>query len=489
MRANILQIASMFLLPCATMIGGTILIPGNIVVAVEGNGVRGAASGPYTLAQAVPISLFQYQTNGTSSATYLNSIALPQTASGANYAISAEYGSGSEGTLQLSGNGQYVAIVGYGVGAASFNANPGSYSSDSTNTQMGQSGSIQGQGYNAVPRVVALVDGSGNVNTSTGVYGVFNTNNPRSAYTADGKTIYLSGQGAGGSNTGGVFVTQAGGNSAVSITGNDAGNGTSQDTRTVQIYNNTLYVSSDSKSGATNRDFIGTLGTPGTPPTSLANSSNGPTILPGFGSSTGKLTVTAGNTNGINTVGTVVNLSPENFFFANPSTLYVADSGLPKNTSGTSGLGDGGLQKWTNSNPDGSGTWTLVYTISAGLNLVPNTQADDPLANDTTGLYGLTGMVVGGQVGLFATSEPISGLDQTYLFGVTDSLSATTNAGEAFAQLAAAPGDSSFKGVSFAPTVNAAPEPGSYWLLGMGLCSTLAWRTRRYVRQRLAERI
>ena len=39
----------------------------------------------------------------------------------------------------------------------------------------------------------------------------------------------------------------------------------------------------------------------------------------------------------------------------------------------------------------------------------------------TTGLIGLTGKVVGGQVQLFATNATINDLDQTFLYGVTDS--------------------------------------------------------------------
>jgi hypothetical protein len=457
----------------SALAGAGPLVPGNLIVLVEGNGVMGALSGSFTDNQAAPITLFQYQLSGTSSASYVSSLVLPQTGSGANVAISGEYGSSSEGTLQLSGNGQYLTLAGYGVNAAAFNANPGSFSPDSTNTALGQSGSIQGQGYTAVPRVVALVDGSGNVNTTTAVFGVFNTNNPRSAYTANGTAIYISGQGAGGDNTGGVFLTSLGGSSATSITGADAGSGNSQDTRQVQIVNGQLYVSSDSKSGSTNRDYIGTLGSAGSPPTSVANGGNGPTMLSGFGNTggTGKETVTATNGNGINTVGSVINLSPENYFFASPSVLYVADSGDPKNTSGNSGLGDGGLQKWVNSRADGSGTWTLEYTISGGLGLVANTSSDG-----TTGLYGLTGMVIGGVVELYATNFTLGDLDPTFLYGVSDVLSATSPAqGEMFTELAAAPADSNFKGVAFAPI----PEPASYALIGVGMIALAALRRRR----------
>jgi hypothetical protein len=77
--------------------------------------------------------------------------------------------------------------------------------------------------------------------------------------------------------------------------------------------------------------------------------------------------------NGVNAVGEQVNLSPENYFFANASTLYVADSGDGKQTSASSKLGDGSLQKWVNRKADGTGTWSLEYTLSGGLGLVANT--------------------------------------------------------------------------------------------------------------------
>jgi hypothetical protein len=462
------RLAMALALCAAPAVAGPFFLPGNLVVSVSGNGVAGAASGLYTDNQASPLTLFQYQANGTASATYVNSLVLPQNVSG-------EYGSSSEGTLQLSGNGQYVTVMGYGVNAGVFNSNPAAYSLNSANTALAQSGSLTGQSYTPVPRVAVLIDANGNVDTTTALFNVFNGNNGRSAYTADGSAIYVSGQGTSGDNTGGVFLAQRGSASATSITGTDAGSGASQDTRTVQIVNGTLYVSSDSKSGATNRDYIGTLGTAGTPPVSIANGGSGPAMLSGFGNAggTGKLTVSAGNTNGVNVVGSQVNLSPENYFFANASTLYMTDSGSPKNDStgtGNNARGEGGLQKWVNSKADGSGVWTLQYTLSSGLGLVANTSA-----SGTTGLYGLTGEVIGGQVELFANNFTILDLDQTYLYGITDTLSATTAGNEVFAQLAAAPVDSNFKGVSLAPTV---PEPAAFVLAGLGLTALLVTRRR-----------
>jgi hypothetical protein len=443
---------------------------GNLVVSVEGNGVYGATGvTTYGDNQAAPLTLFQYAPTGTSSVSYVNSLVLPQTQSGSNLPVSGEYGSSSEGTLQLSGNGQFLTIGGYGVNAATYNAGTTTALAQSTNT--------------SVPRVAVTIDANGNVNSSTGLTNVFNQNNIRSVYSTDGTSFYVSGQGLGGSldNTGGVFYATLGSSTATSITGNDEGSGLSQDTRDVQIYNNTLYVSADSKSGSINRDYIGTLGAAGTPPTTVANNNNGPAMLTGFGNTggTGKITLNAQNENGVNGTTGQVNLSPEGYFFASPSVLYVADSGSPKNdstvSSGTS-LGDGGLQKWVNSKPDGTGTWSLEYTISSGLNLVANTSTYVPNTNQTTGLYGLTGEVVGNNVYLYATSYTLSDLDNSFLFGITDSLSATTKGTEAFTVLDTAPSDSNFRGVALAPQT---PEPATFAMIGMGLLGVFAIRRRK----------
>jgi len=451
-----------------------LFVPGNLVVSVEGNGVQGASSGPYTDNQAAPLALFQFAHTGTSSATYVNALVLPQTASGANRPVSGEYGSSSEAQLSRSSDGRYLTVMGYGVNAAAFNANPAAYGTAVNDpakpTALGQSGSLTGQSYVAVPRVAALVDANGNVDSSTALFNVFNGNNPRSAATVDGKTIYVSGQGIGGDTTGGVWVAQRGAAAATAVTGLDtSGKTAAQDTRIVQVVNGQLFVSVDSKQGSgANRDFIGTLGAPGGLPAGLANDGNGPAQLDGFGNSggTGKIALTAATSNGVNAAGQTVNLSPEGFFFANAATLYVADSGSPKNKSAASGLGAGGLQKWVNAAADGSGAWSLAYTLSDGLGLVANTAA-----HGTTGLLGLAGKVVGDEVELYATNYTVGDMDPTFLYGITDVVQALTKPSAQFVQLAAAPVDSNFKGVAFAPEDAPAdvPEPASLMLLMSGL--------------------
>ncbi len=493
------------------------LTPGNLVVVVEGCGVYGGACtsvangngsgvgnssvGGYGDNEAAPLTLFQYAPTGAASATYVNSLVLPQTPSGANLPVSGEYGSSSEGGLQLDGTGRYLTLMGYGIDAPTFDAAyhpanpPGNYATGSSVTDpygaapsgaLAQSGSLKGQYYTPIPRVIALIDPYGNINSSTAIYNIFNNNNPRSVYTADGLTsAYVSGQGTGCDSTGGVFyigslfaVTTA----PTAITGNDAAGGNNgcpnvssnqtlaQDTRVVQVYNGTLYISVDSTEGKSfNRSFIGTLGTaPVTglyvPPAS-APYATGPTMLTGFGNSggTGRVKLNTAETNGINANNQYINLSPENYFFASPTVLYVTDSGTPKNTSAEneapsaySTCGAGGLQKWVNV----GGTWTWEYTLYKGLNLVKNANSDSTFTCSTntsgaTGLIGLAGKVVSGVAYLYVTNFNISDLDHTYLYGITDTVATTSNPGTTFTQLAAAPPDSNFKGVSFAPSLPA----------------------------------
>jgi Divergent InlB B-repeat domain len=456
----------------------TFFTAGNLVVTVEGCGVHGgtcssvpngtgtgagnSSVGGYGDNQGAPLTLFQYAPAGTSSVAFVNSLVLPQSASGANFAISGEYGSSSEGSVQLSGLGQYLTIMGYGINAATFDANPPKYGAAPSNA-LAQSGSLTGQSYTPVPRVLMLIDANGNVNSSTAIFNIFNTNNPRSAFTLTGSTAYVSGQGSGSDATGGVFYIPAVGattTAPTAITGLDTSSKTiAQDTRIVKILNNTLYISVDSKEGSgNNRSFIGTLGSP--PATSLYNSGGGPTMLTGYGNTggTGKITIN-GNGNNLNASATI-NLSAENYFFASSSVLYVADSGAPKNDSngdnnsaGTANIGDGGLQKWINTKSDGTGTWNLAYTLWNGLNLVNNGGT-----TGTSGLLGLAGTVSGNNVYLYATNYTLNDLDYTYLYGITDNITFTTAtqaAGESFTLLDTAPSDSNFKGVSFVPTIPA----------------------------------
>ena len=408
---------------------------GDLVVSISGNG---SGTGSYSDNQAAPITLEELQLNGTGTpATIVGSMMLPvnQTTSAngtTEYAISGEYGSSSEGTLELSANGQSLVIAGYGVNPDTYNAGESNGLNTYGNVAEAQSTSVPGGQYTAVPRVVADISANGTVDTSTALYNVYNTQNPRSVATADGSSFYLSGQGVKGSTNQGVFLATDG------ATTNYSTIYTGVDTRTAELYQGVLYVSSDSSQAK----GTGNIASYGPSPTGATT----PTPLPGI---TGQVTLTAGQGNAINNSSGTVDLSPENFFFANPTTLYVADSGNPK--GGTAG--DGGLQKWTFAN----NKWNLDYTLSNGLGLVSNGTGDPGSGGKaTTGLIGLTGVVTGNSVSLFATNATIGDLNATALYGITDTLSSTaaaTSTTESFTQLASAPADSNIRGVAFAPSV------------------------------------
>ncbi len=395
--------------------------PGDLVLSIYGDG---SGTGSYGLDQAAPITLEEI----TQSGSVVSVQELPQTttvtASGiTEYAISGEYQSASEGLLTLSDNGQSLVILGYGVTATAFDAaNAGTIYGT---TALGQTNSILGGQYTAVERIVADISYNGSVDTSTSLSDIFNTNNPRSVYTINGTTFYLSGQGNGTDGTEGVFLANDGASNATAIYN------TKTDTREVAIANGTLYVSVDSKSNAGGGVY--SFGT------TLPTGETTPTQLPGIGAS---ITLTAAEANSVNAsaVGTSVHLSPEQYFFASPTVLYIADGGDPKE----GGLGDGGLQKWVLT----AGTWDLAYTLSEGIN-----QVADTATTGTTGLVGLAGTIEGGNVVFYATNETVAETDQTYLYTITDPLAATTApTGESFTLLDTAAPDTLIRGVAFAPT-------------------------------------
>ena len=454
--------------------------PGDLVIET----VTGTA-----LDSASPMTLQEFGLGaGGTTASSVGTFTLPQTANGANWAISGEYGSASEGFLTQSVNGQYLTIMGYGVNASSFNTAP---LSTYGTAALGQTTSLTGQSVTTVPRVVALIGGNGSVDTTTALTGVFNTNNPRSVVTVDGTSFYVSGQGASKTDpTQGVFMATLGATTATPIDN-------STDTRALAISSavtgsNTLYVSRDyNPSGSGSQNFTNVSSLTG-PSGGLPTSSTGlvtthivpPSSPLSLGGNNGSINLTAALANGVNNsrIGSFVYLSPEQYFFANSTTLYVADSGQPKNgNADKAALGEGGLQKWSFNGT----TWVLDYDLFAGLNLVDNATANsaNPTAPGVTGLFGLTGEVVGNNVELFATSYGLNELSPSYLYEITDNLSDTMTSqvtDETFTTLFSADSDVSIRGVAFAPT--ATPLPAALPLFAGGLI-VLGMFTRRKKRK------
>jgi hypothetical protein len=163
---------------------------------------------------------------------------------------------------------------------------------------------------------------------------------------------------------------------------------------------------------------------------------------------------------------------PFGIWFANASTLYVADEGNGDTTysaaSGTypaaAAQTTAGLQKWVLQ----GGAWKLAYTLTAGLDLgvpypVPGYPAGSnpatglPWAPATDGLRNITGRVnPDGTVTIWAITSTVSGdgdqgADPNKLVAITDRLAAVTQAAESFATVRAAGFGAVLRGVSFTP--------------------------------------
>jgi hypothetical protein len=166
-------------------------------------------------------------------------------------------------------------------------------------------------------------------------------------------------------------------------------------------------------------------------------------------------------------------LYPFGLFFANSHTLYIGDEGPGTQTSDATA----GLEKWSLA----GGTWTLDYTLQAGLG-IGGSPYDVAGYGDvyTEGLRDITGKVnSNGTVTIYGVTSTYSdisdgmgntidsGADPNELVSITDSLAATTLPGsEMFSVLAGAVYGTVYRGVAFTPSV---PEPASVLLLGCGL--------------------
>ena len=186
---------------------------------------------------------------------------------------------------------------------------------------------------------------------------------------------------------------------------------------------------------------------------------------------------------------------PFGVWFANATTLYVADEGSGDNTynaasnsyTAAAASTSAGLQKWVLNTT--TNTWSLAYTLQAGLNLgAPYTVKNYPTGNNaatglpwspaTDGLRNLTGHVhKDGTVTIWAITSTVSGngdqgADPNRLVAITDKLAATTlPANESFATLRTAKSGEVLRGISFTPGTGLGPEQEiSSLLCDFGIC-------------------
>ena len=238
--------------------------------------------------------------------------------------------------------------------------------------------------------------------------------------TAPATTVIGAQQGTQGQKTGYQF-----GFSVANIGDPADKSGKDNNFRGETVFNNTLFVSKGSGGNGVNTVYqVAPGGTPGTLPTGATGASTQVTILPGFP------TNLAAN---ITETNPATEFYPFGLWFANATTLYVADEGSQDLNADP----NAGLQKWIFNGT----SWVLAYTIQNGLNLdqpysVPGYAAQYNPA--TTGLRHITGVVTGGNVVIYATTATYSGLadpgaDPNAVVQIVDQLSATTlPANEAF---------------------------------------------------------
>jgi hypothetical protein len=406
-----------------------------------------------------PIFLDQITTGGT----LINTLALPTT--GPNQIVTS-FSSKSELALNLSLDGKYITFMGYITAPNTLdvsNANtPLIY--DPTNP-VGIS----------VFRGVGQVDTNGNLQITDS--NAYSGNNGRAAiYTGDPNGVYFA---AGNDNNGSqptkapydaVLTALINATGVQVITPNaapgtplqagsfnitqegDAADKPGKDNnfRGLAIFNNTLYVTKGS--GSNGIDTVYQVGTTGTLPTTGGATIN---VLPGFPTAIAK-------TAGIN------NIYPFGIWFANSTTLYVADEGDGVVADAPNSI-YAGLQKWSLVN----GSWTLDYVLQNGLNLgqqysLPNYPTSINPA--TAGLRNLTGRVnADGTATLWAVTSTVSangdqGADPNLLVTITDNLansSAAAAAGEQFSVVKAANYGEVLRGVALTPGSTAPPAPGN----------------------------
>ena len=257
-----------------------------------------------------------------------NTIALPTAASGANQPLTLS-NTTRDGLLSLSADGRYATMLGYGaapgVSGLSSSANP------------------------PISRIVARIDSSNAVDTSTVLTPGLSAGNSRTATSVDGSAFWVGGSGA----AGGVHHISFG------TTGGTRVLASPSSVRSVAVFGGQLYGAS----GDTPFSGIFTIGT-GLPTTTDQTATQLPG-LPTMGQSPLSFVLLG--------VSRVV---------ADLDTLYVADERAP-------GMG-GGIQKWTF---DGA-TWTLVTTFNL----------DNTGTALTVGMRGLAGVVIGNAVTLVAVS-------------------------------------------------------------------------------------
>ena len=447
-----------------------------------------------------PIYLDQLSSDGQ----LVNSIAVPDgtpsASSRGHDALMGSFSSKSELALNVSTGGSAVTFLGYVAPPNALDVSNGNTPAvfDPTNPDA-----------QSVYRAVAELDGNGKFRiTQTNAY---SGDNGRAAILNEGANVYYtagnSNNGAGTAVPGLIFGTGAqmitpantpedaqttgdptpvGGFSVTQLPSITKADKLGKDTNfsAVAIQDNVLYYAKGSGSnGIDTVYFVDTTGTAcpqgvGLPVSGAALPTSADPFDPITGQPTDNMCVLAGFPTALAKnvktpeVGPATNSTAFGaMWFANPTTLYIADAG-----NGTDTFSDGtytaaaaqnlaGIQKWSLVN----GMWTYDYTLNAGLDLgMPYTVTGLPTGTNSItgrpwtpavdGVRNLTGKTnADGTVTLYAATSAIGGVsdygaDPNKLVTITDTTTATAlPTGEQFTTLRTAAAGNIFRGVAFAP--------------------------------------
>ncbi|WP_143765510.1 hypothetical protein [Catenulispora acidiphila] len=410
------------------------------------------------------------------------------------------FSSKSELALNLSSKGSALTFMGYVAPANTLDASNGNTPGvvDPTNPDA-----------QSVYRAVAELDRNGKFwFTETNAY---SGDNGRAAVLDDKTGLYYtagnSNNGEGTSVPGVIFGTGAqlvrpaykpeqaqnpgsptpvGGFSVTQLPANTKADKLGKDTNFAEVadYNNVLYYTKGSGSnGIDTVYFVDTTGKAcpqgvGVPVPGAAFPSSADAYDPATGNPAGNMCVLAGFPTALaKSIKTPDTGAASNtadigaLWFANSTTLYVADSGNGDDTyadgsyTGAAAQNLAGIQKWSLVN----GTWTYDYTLNTGLGLgVPYTVAGLPTGTNPAtgrpwapavdGIRNFTGKTnCDGTVTLYAVTTAVGGVtdygaDPNKLVAITDKTAAVAApAGEKFTTLRTTGAGDVLRGVSFTP--------------------------------------
>jgi hypothetical protein len=432
--------------------------------AVKGDGSFGVTS---------PILLDHTTTGGV----VLNTVAIDPTQ------MVTSFPSKSELALNLSTDGTVLTFMGYSLGTSNTTSLVNTLDASNSNTP-GIFDSTNPVGTSFY-RAVGVINANGNLTVN--VTNAYNGNNGRAAIyanrQADPGLFYTVGNSNNGSGTTTPIVTSTGLEvvtpGATASSGPNCTVATTVGPCTTMVAPNLVIVAGD-KAGK-DSNFRGLTISPGangmvyitkgsgsngidtvyvvTPPSgSLPTAANAATttiaVAPGFPTA-------VASTAGAN------NVYPFGLWFANATTLYVADEGDGAYPFDQQNSPYPGLQKWTFNGTQ----WNLQYALQNGLNLgqpysVPGYPSN--LNPATGGLRNITGRVnADGTATIWAITSTISsnfdtGADPNQLVMISDVLDAqgpTAPAGETFSVLRTAGFGEVLRGVSFAPSTQALTAP------------------------------